>query len=66
MEPVEAAERKPAIAAALEEALMAQGRLEGIDITALAEAVERALTALAAGLADDGKRPDELNSTNDG
>lgn len=61
----DAGERRQAIVTALRAELERQGRdgVTTVDIDALAEAIDIALEPLAP--ASEGRRPDELNATND-
>ena len=58
-----AGQRRQAIATALAAELARQGRDEGIDLDALADAVDLALDPPPP--MAEGRRPNELNSTND-
>ena len=59
----DAGQRRQAIATALAAELARQGRDEGIDLDALADAVDLALDPPPP--MAEGRRPNELNSTND-
>jgi len=55
--------RRQAIASAIAAELQRQGHADDVDVQALAEAVEAAISAEAP--VSEGRHPDQLNATND-